>query len=105
VTGHGHGRHHDVGASPWLDFPLDAAGRRLALVAGTLVVATVVAIVWLWPSDDIELPPVLASARIERIGVTVDEIVPVECMGAPDSPIPCFSVRFAVPDGNRGDFH
>ncbi len=73
-------------------------------MAALLLVATAAAMVSLWPTEDIDVPPVLATAGVERVGVAIDEVVPVECEGAPDSPIQCFSVRFALPDESRGDF-
>lgn len=100
---HAHGHAHGPGASKWFDFPLNGPGRRLAVLAGAIGTLTVVLMIVLWPSEDIEVPQVLAGSGVDRLDVTVDEVVETDCIGAPDSPVQCFSVRFATPEG-RGAF-
>ncbi len=95
---------HGPAPGPWLDHPLDRVGRRLGLAVAAALVATALAVVWLWPSEDIEVPPVLAGTGVDRVAVTVDTVTPAECIGAPDSPVECLAVGFTLPDGEVGSF-
>lgn len=98
------GSHSHGHATAWLDFPLDGVGRRLGLAVGALIVLTVAGIVLLWPSEDTEVPAVLAGSGVDRIDVTVDRVAEADCIGAPDSPIQCVEVAFGVPGGGSGSF-
>ncbi len=74
------------------------------MAVASAVAVTIVAAIWLWPTEDIEVPPVLAPTGVERVKATVDEVVPEECIGAPDSPVECVAVRFELAAGGRGSF-
>ena len=101
MASHSHAHPH---SDRWFDFPLDSVGRRLAIAVGLLLVLTVVGIGVLWPSEENEVPQVLAGSGVERIDVTVDSVEPADCIGAPDSPIECIEIAFGLPDGGVGSF-
>ena len=98
------GSHAHSHSASWFDFPLDAVGRRLGAAIGVLVVMTAIGIGVLWPTEDAEVPQVLAGSGVDRVDVTVDSVEDTDCIGAPDSPIQCVAVAFGLPDGSTGSF-
>lgn len=99
---HGHTHGHDGGR--WFDYPLNRVGVRLGVGVALLAAATIVAAVVLWPTEDIEVPQLLVGAGVDRLDVTVTSAEPAPCIGAPDSPVECVEVRFALPGGGEGSF-
>ena len=77
---------------------------RSLFVRWSSTLLTVVGIGVLWPSEENEVPQVLAGSGVERIDVTVDSVEPADCIGAPDSPIECIEIAFGLPDGGVGSF-
>ena len=101
---HGHGHSH-AQSSParWWNYPFNQAGIRLgigALVAlGVALVGTIV----LWPDRTTEIPAVFQNVGVDRLDVTVEDVVREQCFATPVE-IDCDTVTIRLPDGTIGSF-
>ncbi len=99
---HGHGHSH-ASSSPWWNYRFDRAGIRLgigALVAlGVALIGTVV----LWPDQDTVIPAVFDNVGVDRLDVTVEDVVREQCFASPVD-IQCDTITIRLPDGTNGSF-
>ncbi len=99
---HGHGHSH---SSPprWWDYPLDSAGKRLAIGAVVALGVALFGMIALWPDGDAEVPEVFNNVGVDRLDVRVDDVVREQCFATPVE-IECDTITFRLPDGTTGSF-